>query len=82
MLVDVFPWIETEKNDEMNKIKQIITNKEVLLADDSPSVIKTMQNILKKIGVAYKSLSMGRNCLIMFLPKGQMFLKLELSSQT
>lgn len=63
MLVDVFPWIETEKNDEMNKIKQIITNKEVLLADDSPSVIKTMQNILKKIGVAYKSFVNGQKLL-------------------
>lgn len=63
MLVDVFPWIETEKNDEMNKIKQIITNKEVLLADDSPSVIKTMQNILKKIGVAHKSFVNGQRLL-------------------
>lgn len=63
MLVDVFPWIETEKNDEMNKIKQIITNKEVLLADDSPSVIKTMQNILKKMGVAHKSFVNGQKLL-------------------
>lgn len=63
MLVDVFPWIETEKNDEMNKIKQIITSKEVLLADDSPSVIRTMQNILKKIGVEHKSFVNGQKLL-------------------
>ena len=63
MLIDVFPWIEDEKNDEINKIKQIVTDKEVLLADDSPSVIKTMQNILKKLGVNYKTFTNGQKLL-------------------
>ncbi|TLD85023.1 chemotaxis signal transduction protein CheV [Helicobacter sp. MIT 11-5569] len=63
MLVDVFPWIEEEKNTEMNKIKQIVTNREVLLADDSPSVIKTMQNILSKMGLSYKSFVNGQKLL-------------------
>ncbi|WP_297812729.1 chemotaxis protein [uncultured Helicobacter sp.] len=63
MLVDVFPWIEDEKNDEMNKIKQIMTDKEVLLADDSPSVIKTMKNILKKIGLEHKAFVNGQKLL-------------------
>ena len=63
MLVDVFPWIEDEKNVEMNKIKEIVTDHEVLLADDSPSVIKTMQNILNKLGVSYKSFVNGQKLL-------------------
>lgn len=63
MLVDVFPWIEDEKNVEMNKIKEIVTDHEVLLADDSPSVIKTMQNILNKLGVSYKSFVNGQRLL-------------------
>ena len=63
MLVDVFPWIEDEKNLEMNKIKEIVTDREVLLADDSPSVIKTMQNILNKLGVNYKSFVNGQKLL-------------------
>ena len=63
MLVDVFPWIEDEKNDEIDKIKQIVTSNEVLLADDSPSVIKTMQNILNKLGVNYKTFPNGQRLL-------------------
>lgn len=63
MLIDVFPWIEDEKNNEINKIKQIVTDKEVLLADDSPSVIKTMQNILNKLGVSYKTFTNGQKLL-------------------
>ena len=63
MLVDLFPWIEDEKNLEMNKIKEIVTDHEVLLADDSPSVIKTMQNILNKLGVNYKSFVNGQKLL-------------------
>ncbi|MCH5321974.1 MAG: chemotaxis protein CheV [Helicobacter sp.] len=63
MLVDVFPWIEEEKNEQITKIKQIMTSKEVLLADDSPSVIKTMQNILNKLGVTYKTFPNGQKLL-------------------
>lgn len=63
MLVDVFPWIEDEKNVEMTKIKEIVTDHEVLLADDSPSVIKTMQNILNKLGVSYKTFVNGQKLL-------------------
>lgn len=63
MLVDVFPWIEDEKNAEMSKIQQIITDNEVLLADDSPSVIKTMQNILNRLGVQYRTFLNGQKLL-------------------
>ena len=44
-------------------IKEIVTDREVLLADDSPSVIKTMQNILNKLGVNYKSFVNGQKLL-------------------
>ncbi|CAM2781174.1 chemotaxis protein [Helicobacter burdigaliensis] len=63
MLVDVFPWIEDEKNDEITKIRQIQSSKEILLADDSPSVIKTMQNILNKLGVEYRTFVNGQQLL-------------------
>ncbi|MGP1449518.1 MAG: chemotaxis protein CheW [Wolinella sp.] len=60
MLVDVFPWIENEKDDEIKQIREIKTNKEILLADDSPSVLKTMQNILDKLGVEHKDFVNGQ----------------------
>lgn len=63
MLIDVFPWIEDEKNDEMNRIQEIETDKEVLLADDSPSVIKTMQHILTKLGLVYHTFTNGQQLL-------------------
>ncbi|MDE5592230.1 MAG: chemotaxis protein [Helicobacter sp.] len=63
MLVDVFPWIEDEKNDDINRINRISTTKEVLLADDSPSVIKTMENILNKLDVRYRTFTNGQKLL-------------------
>ncbi|PZT49049.1 chemotaxis protein CheV [Helicobacter valdiviensis] len=63
MLVDVFPWIEDEKNDEITRIRQINSSREILLADDSPSVIKTMQNILNKLGVEYRTFVNGQQLL-------------------
>lgn len=63
MLVDVFPWIESEKEEEMRQIRELRTTKEVLLADDSPSVLKTMQNILDRIGVEHKDFVNGQKLL-------------------
>ncbi|MGD9595429.1 chemotaxis protein [Wolinella succinogenes] len=63
MLVDVFPWIESEKEEEMRQIRELHTTKEVLLADDSPSVLKTMQNILDRIGVEHKDFVNGQKLL-------------------
>ena len=57
----MFPWIEDEKNAEMSKIQQIITDNEVLLADELRSVIKTMQNILNRLGVQYRTFLNDRN---------------------
>lgn len=63
MLVDAFPWIDDDKTDEVDKIHQIASDKEVLCADDSPSVLKIMQTILNKLGVPYKTFSNGRKLL-------------------
>lgn len=63
MLVDVFPWIDEDKKDEMSKIKKIQIDKSILLADDSPSVLKTMQLILDKLGVAHSDFINGQKLL-------------------
>ncbi|PAF52604.1 chemotaxis protein [Helicobacter sp. 13S00477-4] len=60
MLVDVFPWIEEEKQQELHKVNKIKTNKTILLADDSPSVLKTMQIILNKIGIQHNDFMNGQ----------------------
>lgn len=63
MLVDVFPWIDKEKQEDLEKIKQVHTDKVVLLADDSPSVLKTMQIILNRLGVQHYDFVNGRKLL-------------------
>ncbi len=63
MLVDVFPWIEKEKEEDLQKVSRIHTNKEILLADDSPSVLKTMRIILDKIGVVHHDFLNGKKLL-------------------
>lgn len=63
MLVDVFPWIEEEKNKEMESINQVVTTKKILLADDSPSVLKTMQTILNRLGVIHLDFINGQKLL-------------------
>lgn len=63
MLVDVFPWIEREKENDLEKVGQIRTSKIVLLADDSPSVLKTMQIILNRIGVEHYDFTNGKKLL-------------------
>lgn len=63
MLVDVFPWIEEEKNKELDNVNQISSTKKVLLADDSPSVLKTMQIILNKLGLIHHDFINGQKLL-------------------
>lgn len=63
MLVDVFPWIEEEKHEELNKVSKVKTNKSILLADDSPSVLKTMQIILDRLGVEHNDFINGQKLL-------------------
>ncbi|WP_066387682.1 chemotaxis protein [Helicobacter himalayensis] len=63
MLTDVFPWIEKEKEEEMQKVSQVQATKCILLADDSPSVLRTMQVILNRIGVVHYDFVNGRKLL-------------------
>lgn len=63
MLVDVFPWIDKEKEQDLEKVNKVRTRKEILLADDSPSVLKTMQIILDKVGVIHHDFPNGRRLL-------------------
>lgn len=60
MLIDVFPWIESEKQKELDSLKKLKIDKAVLLADDSPIVIKTMQTILDKLNVRHYSFYNGK----------------------
>lgn len=60
MLIDVFPWIESEKQKELESLGKLNIKKTVLLADDSPIVIKTMQNILDRLHVKHHSFYNGK----------------------
>ncbi|BCZ18666.1 Chemotaxis protein CheV [Helicobacter sp. NHP19-012] len=63
MLVDVFPWIEQESHEELDQLSQLYSDKMVLLADDSPSVLKTMQVILDKLGIKHLDFINGKQLL-------------------
>lgn len=63
MLIDVFPWIEEDKQKELKQIKKINISKLILIADDSPVVLKTMQLILDKIGVDHHDFINGKKLL-------------------
>lgn len=64
MLVDAFPWIEEEKMHEIENLKELhIQQKEILVADDSKSVIKIMQKILNKLDVNYRIFQNGQELL-------------------
>lgn len=63
MLVDVFPWIEEEKEAELSRVKKIDTQKVILIADDSPVVLKTMQLILDKLGIVHRDFVNGKRLL-------------------
>ncbi|WP_163555115.1 chemotaxis protein [Helicobacter suis] len=63
MLTDVFPWIEQESHAELDTLTQLYSDKLVLLADDSPSVLKTMQVILDKLGIKHLDFINGKQLL-------------------
>ncbi len=60
MLVDVFPHLESQKEDELKSVRAIDTDKMVLLAEDSPSSMKMMQNILDQLGVMHHDFPNGK----------------------
>lgn len=60
MLVDVFPWLHEQKEQELHEVKEVKTNKLVLLAEDSPSAMKMMKMILEKLSVRYIDFKNGK----------------------
>ena len=63
MLVDVFPWIDEEKEAELKLVKKVQSDKIILIADDSPVVLKTMQLILDKLGISHNDFINGKKLL-------------------
>lgn len=63
MLVDVFPWIDEEKEEELKLVKKVHSDKIILIADDSPVVLKTMQLILDKLGISHNDFINGKKLL-------------------
>lgn len=60
MLIDAFPWLESEKEGEIDSLEGVNKNKVVLLAEDSPSAMKIMKKILSKLGVKYHAFINGQ----------------------
>lgn len=61
MLVEVFPWLDEMKHDELEEVEEIdIKDKLVLLAEDSPSAMKMMRMILRKTGVEFRDFVNGQ----------------------
>lgn len=60
MLVDVFPSIENEQNSEIDELSKVTSQKEVLLAEDSPVAMKMMKKILDKLGVKVRAFENGQ----------------------
>ncbi|ANV97918.1 chemotaxis protein CheV [Helicobacter enhydrae] len=63
MLIDVFPWIELDKAKELDSLDNLKVSKTILLADDSPVVLKTMQTILNKLGIRHRDFYNGKTLL-------------------
>lgn len=63
MLIDVFPWIESEKQKEIDLVSSVRSDKTILIADDSPIVLKTLQAILDRLKIRHFSFYNGRDLL-------------------
>lgn len=63
MLIDVFPWIESEKQKELDLVTSFQSDKTILIADDSPIVLKTLQAILDRLNLKHYSFYNGKDLL-------------------
>jgi two-component system chemotaxis response regulator CheV len=63
MAVEAFPWIEEEKEQEMELLRKIDTDKYILIADDSKPVLKILEKIMKKLGLKYFLFNNGKELL-------------------
>jgi len=63
MAVEAFPWIEDEKEKELENMGKLDLDKYVLIADDSKPVLKIMAKIMETLGVKYKLFNNGQELL-------------------
>lgn len=63
MLIDVFPWLDQAKNQEFKQLKSLSYHKLVLIADDSPTALKTLAKILNTLGLKHKDFMNGQSLL-------------------
>ena len=63
MAVEAFPWIEEEKEKELDHLNELNLDKYVLIADDSKPVLKMMAKIMDKLNVKYKLFNNGQELL-------------------
>ena len=70
MAVEAFPWIEEEKEKELENISKIDLDKYVLIADDSKPVLKIMSKIMEKLGLKYKVFNNGQELLDFLFSNG------------
>jgi len=70
MAVEAFPWIEEEKEKELENISKIDLDKYILIADDSKPVLKIMSKIMEKLGLKYKIFNNGQELLDFLFSNG------------
>jgi two-component system chemotaxis response regulator CheV len=70
MAVEAFPWIEAEKEKELEQISKIDLDKYVLIADDSKPVLKIMSKIMDKLGLKHKLFNNGQELLDFLFSNG------------
>jgi two-component system chemotaxis response regulator CheV len=70
MAVEAFPWIEEEKEKELENISKIDLDKYILIADDSKPVLKIMSKIMEKLELKYKIFNNGQELLDFLFSNG------------
>lgn len=49
MLKDAFPWIEEKESSDIDSLSSVASDKVILVADDSPTVLKAMKHLLDQL---------------------------------
>jgi len=70
MAVEAFPWIEAEKEKELENISKINLDKYVLIADDSKPVLNIMSKIMDRLGLKHKLFNNGQELLDFLFSNG------------
>jgi two-component system chemotaxis response regulator CheV len=70
MAVDAFPWIEQNKEKNIENISKLNLDKYILIADDSKPVLNIMGKIMEKLNVKYKLFNNGQELLDFLIANG------------